>query len=481
MAAGQHITGRALARSAHALRRSVAHAARQVVANWTIAMRAGDAPIAVSGIVTYVEGPSPWPWVALLVVLAGLTTLAAWSTRWGRWLSIALALLLASDVMHSFGTAAATHESMAAQLVRVLLAGLVTTAAWVVGVASIPSLQRNHEGGLVAAGGIGLVIAMFSGVTDVGVFSNSQVATVFPAVTARIAVAVAIGLGAGLVMATVVVIAAIRGCVRLPERRRHLLAEPLQRGADALGRAEVERRDDELVDAGVAVRADDVLHLGRGADDRGNAAARPLRSLEPLGRRRGRAAPGRSGGSSPGSRPRRSQWASSTCPFCASRSGRPQMFHSSAYCAAMRMVTFSPPPPMSSGTRSCTGLGAQRRVLDGVVLAVERRALVARAGRVMIWHASSSRRSRSPTVPKWMPVCDVLVLLPAGAEAEHQAPAADVVDGRGHVGQHRRVPVRVAGDDGADADPGTVAAVGREHRPALEHRVVVGGSASLGA
>jgi hypothetical protein len=181
--------------------------ARQVVANWTIAMRAGDAPVAVSGIVTYIKGPSPWPWVGLLVVLAGLTVMAAWSSRWGRWLSVALALLLASDVMHSFGTAAATHESMAAQLVRVLLAGLVTTAAWVVGVVSIPSLQRNHEGGLVAAGGIGLVIAMFSGVTDVGVFSNSQVATVFPAVTARIAVAVAIGLGAGLVAATVVVIA----------------------------------------------------------------------------------------------------------------------------------------------------------------------------------------------------------------------------------------------------------------------------------
>lgn len=179
----------------------------RVLSTWTIELRQGTRAIAVSGLITFVPGPSPLLWVGLTLLIVAVTTAAGWSKRWGRWLSLALALLLASDAIHSFGTAAATHESLAVQLAKVLLVGLVTTAAWLAGIAALPSLQRNHEGGLVAAGGVGLVVAAFSGFTDVGVFAKSQVATVFPAVTARIAVALALGLGIGLVFAAIAVIA----------------------------------------------------------------------------------------------------------------------------------------------------------------------------------------------------------------------------------------------------------------------------------
>jgi hypothetical protein len=180
---------------------------KKVLSTWTVEVQRGPQRIAISGLITYVPGPSPLPWAIAVVALVAATVASAWSKSWGRWLSVALALLLASDVIHSFGTAAATHEAFAAQLARVLIAGLVTTAAWIVGGVAIPGLQRNHEGGLVAGAGVGLVIAVFSGVTDLGVFANSQVATVFPAVTARIAVALALGLGIGLVGAAIAVIA----------------------------------------------------------------------------------------------------------------------------------------------------------------------------------------------------------------------------------------------------------------------------------
>jgi hypothetical protein len=180
---------------------------RRVVGPWVLELVQGATPVTVSGLITYEPGPSPLLWVALTLAVAALTTAAAWTKQWGRALSVALALLLASDAIHSFGTAAFTRESVALQLAKVLLAGLVTTVAWIIGIAALPSLQRNHEGGLVAAGGVGLVVAAFSGVTDVGVFANSQVATVFPAVTARIAVALALGLGVGLVLAAIAVIA----------------------------------------------------------------------------------------------------------------------------------------------------------------------------------------------------------------------------------------------------------------------------------
>jgi hypothetical protein len=181
--------------------------AKHVASAWTIELRHGTTPIVVGGLITYVPGPSPWPWVAATVVLVAVLTAVAWTRRWGRWLSFALAVLMASDAIHSFGTAAAAHDSVTTQLVRVLLAGLVTTIAWIIGIAAIPSLQRNHEGGLITAAAVGIVIAMFSGVTDAGVFGNSQVATIFPAVSARIAVALALGLGIGLVGAAIAVIA----------------------------------------------------------------------------------------------------------------------------------------------------------------------------------------------------------------------------------------------------------------------------------
>ena len=180
---------------------------RRVVGTWTIELRSGEAKVAVTGITTYVPGPSPWPWVALVVALVVITTTAAWSRRWGRWLSVALALLLASDVIHSFGTAATSDTSLLSQVARVLLAGLVTAAAWVAGVISVPPLQRNNEGALVAAAAVGLVIAVFSGVADIGAFTNSQLPTEFPANVARVAIALALGVGVGLVTATVAVIA----------------------------------------------------------------------------------------------------------------------------------------------------------------------------------------------------------------------------------------------------------------------------------
>lgn len=180
---------------------------RRVVGSWTIELLRGESRIGVSGVITYVPGPSPWPWVALVVVLIVGTVGSAWSRRWGRWLSVALALLLASDLIHSFATAASTEASVAAQIGRVLLAGLVTAAAWVVGVISMPALQRNNEGGLVAAAAVGLVIAVFSGIADLGSFTNSQLPGAFPADAARVAVSMALGLGAGLVGAAVAVIA----------------------------------------------------------------------------------------------------------------------------------------------------------------------------------------------------------------------------------------------------------------------------------
>ncbi|HUK64353.1 MAG TPA: hypothetical protein VLV15_13495, partial [Dongiaceae bacterium] len=63
-----------------------------------------------------------------------------------------------------------------------------------------------------------------------------------------------------------------------------------------------------------------------------------------------------------------------------------------------------------------------------------------------------------------------LLLVPPGAETDLQAPARDDVEARGHVGEHGRVTIRVAGHHDAEAQATRDSGERGEHRPALEAR-----------
>ncbi len=60
-----------------------------------------------------------------------------------------------------------------------------------------------------------------------------------------------------------------------------------------------------------------------------------------------------------------------------------------------------------------------------------------------------------------------LRLVPAGPEAEDQAALADLVHGRGELGEHRRRVERRRRDEGAEPDPGGRRREAGEHRPDL--------------
>jgi hypothetical protein len=171
-----------------------------------LALRQGDRPVSVSGRIVWIPGPSPVPWLLVAVGLLGLTVGLAFLPRWGRSLSAALAVLIAVDVVHSFGVAAATRDAVAAQVGRVVLGGFIGTLAWIVGAFAIGHLQRENEGGVIGAGLAGILLALFGGLGDLTALVRSQVPYAFPAVTARAAVAVDLGVGLGLAIAVAVVI-----------------------------------------------------------------------------------------------------------------------------------------------------------------------------------------------------------------------------------------------------------------------------------
>jgi hypothetical protein len=177
-----------------------------VVPQWLIGLRRGAEDATVNGRITYVPGPSPTPWLALAVVFLAVTVAGAFVRRWGAALSAALAILIAVDVVHSFGIAAASHDPVLVQIGRVVLGGIVATLGWIVGAASIGPLQDEREGGVVGAAVAGFLLAAFSGVGDFTTLTRSQVPYAFSASAARAAVAVTMGVGFGLALAALLVL-----------------------------------------------------------------------------------------------------------------------------------------------------------------------------------------------------------------------------------------------------------------------------------
>jgi hypothetical protein len=175
-----------------------------VLAHWVLPLRHGSEPVVVTGRIAWIPGPSAVPWLLLAAGLLAITAAFGRSRRWGRLLSGAVALVVANDVVHSFATAAGSGSSAAATVAKVVLAGFLSTAAWVGGAWAVGALQRENAGGLIAAAGAGLVVALYA-LSDAPSLGRSQVPYAFPAVAARAAVGGTLGMGLGLVAAVVLV------------------------------------------------------------------------------------------------------------------------------------------------------------------------------------------------------------------------------------------------------------------------------------
>jgi hypothetical protein len=173
---------------------------------WTIQLEKGATQVTVTGRIVYVPPPTVLPWLLLGGILFVATAAAGATRRWGPLLSAALALLVAVDVVQSFASGAVSGDALPVLVLKVLLGGVFSTVAWIVGALSVGPLQRGREGALVGAGVAGLFIALFSGLSDLGTLLSSQVPSTLPPVFARSGVSLALGIGLGLVAAVFVVV-----------------------------------------------------------------------------------------------------------------------------------------------------------------------------------------------------------------------------------------------------------------------------------
>jgi hypothetical protein len=172
-----------------------------VMPNWQVPMRLGERTLLLEGDVTWVPGPSPWPWVLAALAALALALAAARGPRRPRVLALVALLAVAADVVHTVGAVLASDAPLSAEL-----NGTVTTVAgWAVaGLAAYRLLRGRAESAAVFLLLGGVLLTLAGALPDLAALGRSQVPTAVGAAVTRAAIAATLGLGTAMVVAGLV-------------------------------------------------------------------------------------------------------------------------------------------------------------------------------------------------------------------------------------------------------------------------------------
>lgn len=169
-----------------------------IVPDWRVPLLQGDQTMVVRGDITWVPGPSPWPWVLIAVGLFAAALAAAGGYRRPKVLAVVALVAVAADMVHTAGALLASTAPLATELY-----GVVTSAAgWVTaGVAAWRLLRGRADTGLLylLLGGVFLTLA--GALPDLSALGRSQLTSSFGPVVTRAAITFTLGLGAAMVVA----------------------------------------------------------------------------------------------------------------------------------------------------------------------------------------------------------------------------------------------------------------------------------------
>jgi hypothetical protein len=172
-----------------------------VMPNWQVPLRQGSRTMVVRGAVTWVPGPSPWPWALTAVALFAAALGAAGGYRRPRVLGVVALAAVAADVIHTAGALLASTAPVSVELY-----GILTSAAgWVVaGLAAWRLLRGRADTGLLYLLLAGVFLTMAGALPDLSSLARSQLASGFGPVATRAAITFTLGLGAAMVVAGLV-------------------------------------------------------------------------------------------------------------------------------------------------------------------------------------------------------------------------------------------------------------------------------------
>jgi hypothetical protein len=172
---------------------------------WTIGLRRGARKAEVRGTLLWAPGPSATPWLIVAAWLVLITVAVSRLRAFGSPLAVITFALVVADVVHTVAQVGASRDGLGILAVRVLLGGVFSLAAWIVGLAALRSLAANREGGVFAAGIAAFFIAMLTGIGDSSALGHSQIPSLLSPPTVRALVATTLGLGLGVVIAALLI------------------------------------------------------------------------------------------------------------------------------------------------------------------------------------------------------------------------------------------------------------------------------------
>lgn len=161
--------------------------------SWEIPLLVGDQRVTVTGDLTWIPGPSPWPWY--LAAAAGVAALTA-ALRWRRAplvLGVAMAGLLAAAALDILGVWWATAEPALAKLGELAAPFLCAT----VGIAGLTQLRRHRQEALALVGASAAGFTLLFGIANLDWLRRSQLPTGIDPNLARASITAALGVGAG--------------------------------------------------------------------------------------------------------------------------------------------------------------------------------------------------------------------------------------------------------------------------------------------
>ncbi|MGH9023819.1 MAG: hypothetical protein ACRDV9_12100, partial [Acidimicrobiia bacterium] len=169
-----------------------------IIADWTIQMRYADQDIVASGDLYWIPGSSPLPWYVLsLVIIGGVASLAL-RPDWKKLMAGVFVGLVVADFATTGGFVLASADAGPGTLIGGAVPSLLAAGFALFGASW---LLKGKQDGLFIGLAPALFVAVFGGVTELAVFSSSQVPFAFGALAARFFVALSLGLGIGVAAA----------------------------------------------------------------------------------------------------------------------------------------------------------------------------------------------------------------------------------------------------------------------------------------
>ena len=171
---------------------------RHLVDRYTVKMRWNGRDVVAKGSIVWVPPPSPWPYVAIAVVLAAAVVWASRTRRWATVLAGALGVLVVAETLHVIGLYTASTDSFGTKA----FASLYSIAGILLSLLALWWMRRKGAESavpLVLLASIFLFVA--GGLADITSLAHSQLPTSFSPTFARLLITVTLGLGLGTAIA----------------------------------------------------------------------------------------------------------------------------------------------------------------------------------------------------------------------------------------------------------------------------------------